>query len=84
MSYTLTLQCGCSIFVMSHPQSGIAHSRILERRGRFCSHRGHQAGMRLWLWDMLPDQGHRDYTDISFREVAPTTCKRRQGLSDDR
>ena len=54
MSYTLTLACGCIVYVSSHPKTNVAHSRIIERRGAGCENRKHAIGVRLWLWEMLP------------------------------
>jgi hypothetical protein len=53
-SYTLTLTCGCVVYVSCHPQTGVAHTRVIERRGAACSNRHHDVGARLWLWEMLP------------------------------
>jgi hypothetical protein len=54
MSYMLTLQCGCRVYISCHPRSGIAHTRIIERRGPVCGDRRHHIGARLWLWELLP------------------------------
>jgi hypothetical protein len=55
MSYTVTLWCGCIAYVSCHPATGLAHTRIVERRGTECRVRRHDVGVRLWLWEMLPD-----------------------------
>jgi hypothetical protein len=55
MSHTLTLPCGCIVYVSCHPKTNVAHSRIIERRGAACGNRKHAIGVRLWLWEMLPD-----------------------------
>jgi hypothetical protein len=55
MSYTLTLHCGCIVYVSCHPKTQVAHTRIIETRGRACRSRRHETGARLWLWEMLPD-----------------------------
>jgi hypothetical protein len=57
MSYTLTLDCGCTVRVLCDPGTKAARSRILERRGAGCPVRKHKAGLRLHLWDLLPDRG---------------------------
>lgn len=57
MSHTLTLACGCVVYVSCHPKTNVAHSRIIERRGDACGSRKHAIGVRLWLWEMLPDPG---------------------------
>jgi hypothetical protein len=57
MSYNLTLDCGCSVYVSCDPQTRTAHTRILERRGLACTVRRHEVGLRLYLWDLLPDRG---------------------------
>jgi hypothetical protein len=54
-SYTLTLACGCVVYVSCHPQTGVAHTRVIERRGAMCKNRHHDVGARLWLWEMLPE-----------------------------
>jgi hypothetical protein len=55
MSYTVTLWCGCRVYVSCHPVTRIAHSRIVEHRGDSCPVRRHDVGARLWLWELLPD-----------------------------
>ena len=55
MSYTITLWCGCTVYVSCHPGTNAAHARIIEKRGAGCTERRHQTGVRLWLWEMLPD-----------------------------
>jgi hypothetical protein len=55
MSYTLMLQCGCHVYVSCHPRTGVAHTRIIERRGPSCLVRQHEVGARLYLWELLPD-----------------------------
>jgi hypothetical protein len=60
MSYTVTLWCGCRVYVSCHPSSGAAHTRIIEARGPGCRERRHERGVRLWLWEMLPDPRHPD------------------------
>lgn len=58
MSYNIALACGCTVYVATHPDTGIAHSRVLERRGRSCRIRKHEVGARLALWELLPDPPH--------------------------
>lgn len=48
MSYTKSLQCGCTAYVACWPQTGIAHTTILELRGAHCTVRGHERGLKLW------------------------------------
>jgi hypothetical protein len=59
MSYTLTLQCGCVVYVACRPETHVAHTRIIESRGRDCTERRHDVGSRLYLWQLLPDPPHR-------------------------
>ena len=54
-SYTMTLWCGCRIYVACHPDTRINHARVIEKRGDRCPVRQHQVGARLWLWEILPD-----------------------------
>jgi hypothetical protein len=55
MSYTLTIGCGCQIYVACHPRTNVAHTRIIERRGDQCRVRAHDLGVRLALWEMLAE-----------------------------
>ena len=56
MSYNLTLHCGCTIYVSCHPRTRIAHTRIIQSRGADCAIRKHEVGVRLFLWEILPDR----------------------------
>ncbi len=55
MSYSLTLHCGCVIYVSCHPKTRFAHTRVVQKRAECCTHRRHEVGARLYLWEMLPD-----------------------------
>ena len=55
MSYTVNLWCGCRVYVACNPATKVAHSRVVKRRGDACPVRRHEAGARLWLWELLPD-----------------------------
>lgn len=55
MSYTVTLWCGCAVYVSCHPKTRLAHTRVVETRGPACPVRRHEVGSRLWLWELLPD-----------------------------
>ncbi len=57
MSYTITLGCGCRVYVSCDPRTRAAHTRIIESRGAVCRVRRHDVGIRLRLWELLPDQG---------------------------
>jgi hypothetical protein len=59
MSYTLTLQCGCIVYVSRHPQTGVAHTRVVESIGKQCRNRRHEVGRHLFLWEILPDPAYR-------------------------
>jgi hypothetical protein len=56
MSYTFTLQCGCTVYVACHPETRVAHTRIIEKRGAQCLERRHEVGARLYLWELLPSR----------------------------
>ena len=60
MSYAITLWCGCSVYVSCDPKTGLAHTRIIERRSAACTDRRHEVGLRLRLWEMLPDPRLRE------------------------
>jgi hypothetical protein len=59
LSYNLTLQCGCIVYVSTHPRTRIAHTRVIQTRGQQCRVRPHEAGCRLYLWELLPDPVYR-------------------------
>jgi hypothetical protein len=59
MSYNLTLQCGCVVYVSARPKTRIAPTRIIQSRGASCRVRRHDVGLRLYLWELLPDPAHR-------------------------
>jgi hypothetical protein len=63
MSYTLTLHCGCVVYVSAHPETHVVHTRIIQTRGAACRVRRHDIGLRLYLWELLPDPAHRDDVD---------------------
>ena len=69
MSYNVTLFCGCVVYVSCHPVSGVAHTRVVERRGEECRIRNHDVGARVWLWEMLPPQEAFTSTRVDTREV---------------
>lgn len=54
MSYSVTLRCGCRVYVSCHPQNGIAHTRIIEHRSATCAVRAHDIGVRVPSWEVLP------------------------------
>lgn len=54
MSYNLAMPCGCVVYVSCFPDTGLAHTRIIETRAASCRMRGHEQGTRVYLWDLLP------------------------------
>jgi hypothetical protein len=54
MSYTVTLRCGCRVYVACHPHTGVAHTRIIEERSADCAIRSHDVGVRVPMWELLP------------------------------
>jgi hypothetical protein len=67
LSYNLTLQCGCVVYVATHPTTRIAHTRVIQARGEQCRVRQHETGARLYLWELLPDPRYRP--DPSWADV---------------
>ena len=65
MSYNLTLQCGCVVYVSCHPQTRVAHTRVIQSRPTACRVRRHEVGARLHLWEILPDPAHRSHVEWS-------------------
>lgn len=55
MSYTLPLPCGCTAYVACSPDTGIAHTRVIEFRHAACRVRNHECGTKVFLWDLLPE-----------------------------
>jgi hypothetical protein len=55
MSHNVTLYCGCVVYVACHPRTGVAHTRVLESRHPLCPVRKHEVGVRLALWELLPE-----------------------------
>ena len=53
MSYTVSLGCGCQVYVSCHPRSGVAHTRIIEFRSSRCTIRSHDVGVRIPAWELL-------------------------------
>jgi hypothetical protein len=75
MSYNLTLQCGCLVYVACDPLTTVAHARILERRDPGCRVRKHEVGLRLSLWEIVPDLGEI-VTDPEHRPARPREAAR--------
>lgn len=67
MSHTFTLQCGCLVYVSCDPRTTVAHTRIIERRGPACATRRHEVGLRLYLWEILPEPSDR--AEARFNEA---------------
>jgi hypothetical protein len=65
MSYNLSLQCGCVVYVSCHPKTRIAHTRVIQSRGPECHVRRHTVGLHLFLWEILPDPAHRPHPQWS-------------------
>ena len=65
MSYTLTLSCGCEVYVSQHPKSGVAHTRVVQSRSATCRHRRHEVGARLFLWEILPEPAAETAIDVT-------------------
>ena len=59
MSYNLTLQCGCVVYVACDPKTGLSHARVLETKSPWCRARRHEVGLRLFLWEILPDPSYQ-------------------------
>ena len=58
MSYNISLTCGCLVYVSCHPATRVAHTRVIEARGTACRDRRHEVGLRLYLWELLPQPLH--------------------------
>jgi hypothetical protein len=59
-TYTLTIPCSCIVFVVLDAETGLAQSRVIEIQGPRCRVSRHEAGARLYLWEMLPGFRLRD------------------------
>jgi hypothetical protein len=65
MSYSITLRCGCSVYVSCHPHTHVAHTRVIEARGALCTERRHERGVRL----------SSDQTNTDTREAPPCDAR---------
>lgn len=75
MSYTLSLPCGCVVYVSCHPVTRMAHTRVIQTRASSCRDRRHDIGARLYLWEMLPTRGHApalEWSDDPYSATAGT------------
>jgi hypothetical protein len=54
--YDLTLPCSCIARVSAHPETGVVQTRLIQSRGTACRVRRHRIGVRLYLWELLPEQ----------------------------
>ena len=77
MSYTLTIGCGCLVYVASHPRTKIVHTRIIERRGGECRVLAHDIGVRLQLWELLPDPEPARIAGVHMTMCGAATERRR-------
>ena len=59
LSYDLRLQCGCVLHVSRDPETGSVRTRVIQSLGTDCRDRRHQVGVRLYLWEILPDYRYR-------------------------
>jgi hypothetical protein len=57
MSYNVTLQCGCLVYVSCHPDTGVAHTLVIEHRSPMCLVRTHDVGVRLMASELQTDPG---------------------------
>jgi hypothetical protein len=71
MSYTVSLRCGCQVYVSCHPGSGFAHTRIIEFRSAQCAIRSHDVGVRIPAWELLRNEPDEP------RENSPVVLTRR-------
>jgi hypothetical protein len=55
MSYTITLWCGCRVYVACEEGTRVARMRVIERRGDTCPDSRHTKAVRLRLWEILPE-----------------------------
>jgi hypothetical protein len=55
MSYSLVLDCGCTVYVSHDPLTNAQRSRVLERLGPTCAVSEHKVGARVFRQDLLID-----------------------------
>ena len=73
MSYTVTLGCGCRVYVSCHPRTGLAHTRIIEQHSPDCAVRSHDVGVRIPLWELLPFEPDETTVKRSARRLRPAS-----------
>jgi hypothetical protein len=66
MSCTLKMSCGCTVYVACHPKTRVAHTRVIEFRGTFCRVRRHDVGVRLFLWELLPERDEAQSPSVAY------------------
>jgi hypothetical protein len=72
MSYTITLQCGCVVYVACHPETHVAHTRVIESVGDRCDERRHERGVRVFPWELLRGRrGHSSVVSSLLERVDP-------------
>ena len=72
------LHCGCTVYVACHPETGTAHTRVIERRGTTCRVRTHDVGSRLYLWEILPPPVDEPMIDAFGERPAILAFRREQ------
>lgn len=70
MPYTLTLDCGCTVYVDAESSRSQTPTRVLQARAPACQVRGHRVGVRVWLWELLPEPARVSATRRARRAVS--------------
>jgi hypothetical protein len=69
MSYTIPLPCGCTAYVSCWPDSGVAHTRVIEFRAAACRVRSHERGAKVYLWELLPQTRESDIAKLESEKL---------------
>jgi hypothetical protein len=72
MSYTLTLDCGCIVYVAAEAGESPTPTRVLQSRAAACRVKGHHVGVRVWIWELLPGPA-REPESRRSRRAAPSS-----------
>jgi hypothetical protein len=54
--------------VSAHLETGVVLTRVIQSRGTHCGVARHQAGLRLYLWELLPARRPHPVVDV-FKDL---------------
>lgn len=82
MAFHITMWCGCQLYVTCDPLTGAADTRRIQRRGAACLEDGHEVGVHLPVWELLPKPARFDRRAGYIFRLRP--CSSAEPLADQR